>query len=54
MALELLEPSFQQDLNGDLTIGLATTVIEAMARPAWSRSADHYFLYAVGGSSGPR
>jgi serralysin len=27
-ALESLEPSFQQDLNGDLTIGLTTSVIE--------------------------
>ena len=52
-ALESLEPSFQQDLNGDLTIGLATSVIEAIGPTKLVQVADQYFMYAVAGSTGP-
>ena len=39
-ALRSLEPSFQQDLNGDGVIGVpSAVVIEASGRPAWLRSA---------------
>ena len=38
-ALELLETSFHQDINGDGVIGVSTTVIERRARPVWSRLA---------------
>src|ERR1700693_6111356 len=36
-ALESLEASFHQDLNGDGTIGVTTNVISSLARSAWSR-----------------
>ena len=40
IALESLETTFQQDLNGDGTIGIpSVTRSKRTARPAWSRSA---------------
>ena len=51
--LESLEPSFHQDLNGDGVTGLHTTVIEAQGSTSLVQVADDYFLYPVGGSSGP-
>jgi 20S proteasome alpha/beta subunit len=52
-ALQLLEPSFHQDLNGDGVIGALTTVIEAQGSTSLVQVGNHYFLYPVGGSSGP-
>jgi hypothetical protein len=52
-ALQLLEPSFHQDLNGDGVIGPHTTVIEAQGSTSLVEVANNYFLYPVGGSSGP-
>src|ERR1700738_2408942 len=44
--LESLEPSFQQDLNGDGLVGVpgATSLVQA---------GSNFFFYPVGGSSGP-
>jgi serralysin len=52
-ALQSLEPSFHQDLNTDGTIGLPTTVIEAQGSTSLVQVGNEYFLYPVGGSSGP-
>src|SRR5207245_2522574 len=58
-ALESLEPVFQQDLNGDGSIGPPTTgnppgtVIEAFGSTSLVEVGSNYFLYPVGGSSGP-
>ena len=49
-ALELLETSFHQDLNGDGQIGLVTTAIETQGSTDLTQVADHYFLYDSVGS----
>jgi serralysin len=53
-ALEAIESSFNQDLNGDGVIGVVTpTVIEARGATSLVQVGSYYFLYPVGGSSGP-
>jgi Ca2+-binding RTX toxin-like protein len=53
-ALESLEPVFQQDLNGDGSIGPPIPlVIEAFGSTSLVGIGRNYFLYPVGGSSGP-
>ena len=52
-AMESLETSFNQDLNGDGHIGLVTTAIETQGATDLTQVADHYFLYDSLGS-GPR
>jgi hypothetical protein len=54
-ALESLESVFHQDLNSDGVIGLnlPTTVIEAVGSTSLVQVGSNYFLYPVGGSSGP-
>src|SRR5882757_6722176 len=52
-ALQSLEPSFHQDLNNDGVTGLPTTVIEAQGSTSLVQVGNDYFLYPVGGSSGP-
>jgi Tryptophan-rich Synechocystis species C-terminal domain/Leishmanolysin len=54
LALESLETSFQQDLNGDGTIGPVTTVIEALGSTKLVQVGNTYSLYPVGGASGPQ
>ena len=49
-ALQSLETSFHQDLNGDGQIGLVTTVIETQGSTNLTHVADHYFLYDSVGS----
>src|SRR4051812_41743017 len=58
--LKGLETTFQQDLNGDGTIGLPPpppppppTVIEAFGSTDLVQVGNNYFLYPHGGSSGP-
>ena len=46
-ALQSLEPSFHQDLNGDGQIGPPTTVIEANGSTSLTEVGDHYFLYTA-------
>ena len=53
-ALQSLEPSFQQDLNGDGTTGVVTTVLETFGSTRLSQAANAYLLSPVGGSSGPQ
>ena len=55
-ALESLETSFHQDLNGDGVIGvppLATTVIEAYGSTSLTEVGNNFYLYDSGGL-GPR
>src|SRR5262245_41591136 len=49
-ALQSLEPSFHQDLNGDGLIGPPTTVIEANGSTHLTEVGNHFFLYDSGGS----
>src|SRR5216683_6366448 len=54
-ALQSDEASFHQDLNGDGRIGLPPPqVIEASGSTSLVQIADAYFMYPVGGSSGPQ
>ena len=53
-ALESLETTFTQDFNGDGTVGLVTTVVEASGATTLDRVANTYFLYAGGTTSGPQ
>src|SRR2546423_1100176 len=49
--LELLEPGFHQDLNGDGVIVIPTpVVIEALGSTHLTQVVSHYFLYDNGGS----
>ena len=48
-ALESLETSFQQDLNGDGTIGVATTVIETDGSTSLTEVGNHFYLYNSSG-----
>ncbi|MBK3666732.1 NF038122 family metalloprotease, partial [Bradyrhizobium diazoefficiens] len=50
-ALESLETTFHQDLNGDGTIGVVKTVIESAGVTSLTQIANNYFLYHSG--SGP-
>jgi hypothetical protein len=52
-ALETLEPSFHQDLNGDGVIGPATTIIESAGSTALAEVGNNYFLNPVAGGTGP-
>ena len=49
-ALESLETSFHQDLNGDGMIGAPTTVIEAIGSTSLVEVGNQYFLNNSGGS----
>lgn len=53
-ALQSLEPTFGQDLNGDGTVGLVVTTIEAFGGTDLKQVADTYFLYDHGTSTGPQ
>src|SRR5205823_6120492 len=54
-ALQGIEASFHQDLNGDGTIGLVTTSVESFGATALDQVANHYFLDpVVGGGTGPQ
>ena len=44
-ALESLESSFHQDLNGDGQIGVVPTVIEANGATSLTQVGDHFYLY---------
>src|SRR5207237_567191 len=51
-ALESLEPTFHQDLNGDGVIGLATTLIEAFGSTSLVQSGSNYFFNPAPGVTG--
>ena len=52
-ALETIETSFHQDLNGDGTIGLVTNVIESFGSTSLVQVGSNYFLNPVAGGTGP-
>ncbi|MGY3234765.1 MULTISPECIES: NF038122 family metalloprotease [unclassified Bradyrhizobium] len=52
-ALESLEPSFHQDLNGDGQIGASSTVIESYGSTSLVKLGDNFFLNPVSGGTGP-
>ena len=52
-ALESIETSFHQDLNGDGTIGLVANVVEAFGSTSLAQVGSNYFLDPVGGGIGP-
>src|SRR4051812_15229716 len=48
-----LEPTFQQDLDGDGSIGLPPpTIIESAGTTTLARIGNNYSMYPVGGSPG--
>ena len=51
-ALETLETSFQQDLNGDGVIGVSSTTIEAFGATSLVQIGSNYFLNPVAGGAG--
>ncbi len=53
-ALESLEPTFGYDLNGDGTVGVVTTTIEALGATDLKQVANNFYLYAHGTSNGPQ
>ena len=52
-ALEALEPSFQQDLNGDGVIGVPTTVIEALGSTSLVAVGGNFYLDNISSGTGP-
>jgi hypothetical protein len=52
-ALEAMETSFHQDLNGDGIIGIPTTIIESNGATSLVQVSANYFLNPVGGGTGP-
>jgi len=52
-ALQALETTFSQDLNGDGTIGLVATPIESFGVTKLMQVGDTYAMFPVAGSSGP-
>jgi len=52
-ALEALETSFHQDLNGDGVIGIPTTVIEASGATSLVAVGNNFFLDNISSGTGP-
>ena len=53
-ALESLETTFHQDLNGDGTIGIPTDGDpDRSDRPAWSQVGNNYYLNSISSGTGP-
>jgi serralysin len=52
-ALESVETTFHQDLNGDGTIGVFTTVIEAFGSTSLVGVSNNFYLDSIGSGSGP-
>ena len=51
--LEQLETSFHQDLNGDNTIGVPTTTIEAKGATSLVQQGNNFFLDSIASGTGP-
>ena len=51
--LQALEPTLQQDLNGDGTIGLSVVTIEALGSTSVVRSGGNYYLNHISTGIGP-
>jgi len=52
-ALEALETSFQQDLNGDSVIGVPTTVVEASGSTSLVEVGNNFYLDSISSGTGP-
>ncbi|MCK1680987.1 M10 family metallopeptidase C-terminal domain-containing protein [Bradyrhizobium sp. 147] len=52
-ALQSLEPSFHQDLNGDGTIGVPTNVIESFGSTSLVQAGVNFYFNPVSGGTGP-
>ena len=52
-ALESLESSFHQDLNGDGVIGIPSTTIEALGSTSLVQVGSNYFLDSISSGTGP-
>jgi 20S proteasome alpha/beta subunit len=52
-ALESLETSFQQDLNGDHVIGIVSATIESSGSTKLDQVGGNYFLDAISSGTGP-
>ncbi|MEH2561446.1 NF038122 family metalloprotease [Bradyrhizobium sp. AZCC 2289] len=52
-ALESLETSFHQDLNGDGVIGIPATVIEAAGATSLTEVGNNYYLDSISSGTGP-
>jgi hypothetical protein len=53
-ALELLEPSFHQDINNDGTIGIpGSTIIETSGATSLVETGNNFFMYANSSGTGP-
>jgi len=52
-ALQSLETSFHQDLNGDGTIGLRSTVIEALGSTSLVEVGSNFYLDGISSGTGP-
>ncbi|MCA1502259.1 protease, partial [Bradyrhizobium sp. NBAIM14] len=48
-----LETTFQQDLNGDGTIGIPSATLEAQGSTKLVRTGDNFYLEAISTGSGP-
>ena len=53
IALESLETTFHQDLNGDGTIGLVGTVIESLGSTSLLKVGNNYDLESISSGTGP-
>ena len=53
IALESLETTFHQDLNGDGTIGLVGTVIESYGSTSLLKVGNNYDLESISSGTGP-
>ena len=51
--LKSLETSFHQDLNGDGTIGVPSTVIEAAGSTSLIQADNNFYLNNIGSGTGP-
>ena len=52
-ALEMMETTFGQDLNGDGVVGVKSTLLQTDGSTDLAQVGVNYFLFAHGGTSGP-
>ena len=52
-SFEALEATFHQDLNGDGTVGIPTTILEAQGFTKLVKVADNFYLDSISTGSGP-
>src|SRR5262249_9565523 len=52
-SLEALEPTFNQDLNGDGSIGVPTAILSNDGTTQLTQVGSNFFLYGTGTTTGP-